>query len=156
MNWTYDNEMTIFYSLNFDPNVYDFDMKSFTFSTTSLKEPRTELPPPIAKNGSSQENWMHFQANLSYSKILVDTVGSHFLRFVMLPNNMQSMLCGENNSELPKRVVMDIYDGALVYQGDVSLGRDYAFKNSFFSMDKLWIQIYEDTEDALCFEIFEL
>ncbi len=140
MNWTYDSDKTIYYGFNFDPNVDAFDIASFHSVETSLKGPRMQVPPPVPQNRSSQEDWLHFQAHLSYSKILIDTTGDYFLRFIMVPNDLQSMLSGETNTEIPKRAVMEIYNRDFEYLGEWALQRQYAFKNSFFADGRLWIR----------------
>jgi len=157
LTWSIREAGEIVYGFNYSPDIYIYDLDNDgSTSVTKAQGGYQRRPDKSPINQSSEAMWLHFQSNLSYSKILDAPGFSGHLRFVLLPNKMDDMVQGTINSELPKNVALVRYNESGGYEYEMHLGRSYNFTNSFLQGNDLYMQRKTANEDELCFDILTL
>lgn len=151
-----ESTQTILYSFAFDPYIYEYS-GNMNIDSVFCSPEDYKLPGGLKKGTSSEEAWLHFQTNFSFSNLEFDPFRNVLLRMALQPYNIDDIKAGIINPENPKKPKIYVFDADKNYRllGEIMLDEEsnYYFINMFATEEGLWIQKIVDNEDIMCFEL---
>lgn len=152
-----ENHQSLLFSFNFDQNVYEYDPQKNKIVSYYCSPQNYVLPDALKKGMSSEDIWIHFQTNFSFSRLEFDPFRNVLLRMALQPYNIDDIKAGIINPENPKKPKIYVFDADKNYRllGEIMLDEEsnYYFINMFATEEGLWIQKIVDNEDIMCFEL---
>lgn len=149
-----EDDSKIVFSFNFSSSLYELNLDNKKIIKLTSDELDLSNPIGLKPQMSSDDQWMHFQTNYTFSTITEDIINNNIIRVLLKPYNIDEINEGIVNVEKPKKADLLIYDNNYNLQGRISLRPDkfYYFINIFSDKKGIWIQRINDNEDEIFFE----